>query len=359
VKDDKPINIPYVVRKMELLCEYPPSPADYFLQRSKEITSSPAVVGHVRELFNLPRPNGLVFLPGEITKICTSYYEHENVETMISDTLRDCRFFANGNAITQLFRSATPYARPTLMQQIRALSARCASYIWWFLLRSRVPLFVPMNNFTMERLGPRGYRLLDHHEEGVASFIFEHVMWGKLQRRQRNEFGETDSDTDGEVNSDAECETDCDGSALLQSVLHADLIGPCLNTSSVTLEQVKACSIALESRTKARRHKWLSFLFDLFPTYAAIELWVSNAATSAEAKGPKAEQRNALVEWNRFYNKYRFGRRFCVPCHMSLHVTDYERSCHFWPRTENDFQSLAEVSSLAPRVSSAVSDASV
>ena len=321
------LEIPYMLARMERVCAYPSSPADYFTQRSNEISASAVVVKHLRELFNLPHPNAVAFLPGEITKICTSYYEDDNVQTMIAHTIKDLKFFEDGDVLLHLFWQSPSSEYASLMLLARTLSIRANSYLWWFLLRSRVPLFVPMKAFAMHS-GLRDCQLEDHDDEVVVTF--SKPNWNEMASSFPN----------AAIRKFPGGGEDLDNGNVVPCVPYPDLIGPCLNTSSVTLEQVTACSVALESRTQIGRDKWLSFVFDLFLTFAAIELWVSNdeCFVDWETEEPlPAHQSYSLQQWNRFSRQYHFGSQFCVSCCIRTSFA-HERNYYVWPREEDDFK---------------------
>jgi hypothetical protein len=304
---EEPMNTADVMRKMEMLCEFPLRPEEYFTQRCKEIAVCEKGSILLREIFGIPPVKSdlpaqtdnppkatasnpvasTIYLPKELSDICVSYYE-EDVETMIHHTCTEFRIFSNGKVIKRL-REQIPCAELEVL--ISGMNARGPSYRWWFLLRLHVPLFIPMDDSIMRSDGSH-CRLFDNCGKEVAGMCFNIQMNApRIGVRQ--------------VSRRRELKWDY----LMDSIPHPDLIGPCLNTSTLTLEKLNACATELEIRTNEGQEKWLSFLFDLHRSYAAIRLWISELTTFSTyiQHDPEWAQNESILHWNRFYRNYLCG----------------------------------------------------
>ncbi len=283
-----------ITRKIEILSTYPIKPVTYFAEQLAEISLCSNGSEIVRVLFTqgeaavIPVESNKICFPKELTEICVSYYENK-LETMLSRTISDFQFFANGKVIATLV-DQTPKSGQSLLQALLTkLYARAPSYLWWFCLRTRVPSFIPLDHSKMRREKNRGYSCMDDSGQEIVWMGF---------------YGDADLLYIGltEAGTKVLCMTE-----LFRTVPHTDLIGPCLNTRTVTLAQLTACSQELAVRTKKKPKEWLAFLFNMHKAYAAVEMWIPDVEIFKEADDPYAAQADAIVDWNKFHDKYKCG----------------------------------------------------
>ncbi len=309
--DQTPLNIPDIIRKVEVLSEDPLKPLVYFTQQSAEIMGAEQGSILLHSFFD----NGM---PKELTDICVSYYEG-NMKTMVSSTLADFQYFANGKVLRRVFAELPASERAAFGRRVGALSDRGPAYLWWFLMRYGLPTFIPLEETKCTR-GGNYCSLWDGEGKEIAQMCFNLDEEGEqvpnncpfvglrtLEPSEQERVIRNDR-RDGSPPTD-----NLEWHRLSDSVPYPELIGPCLNTSKVTLEQLQACSMALTDRTK--KHDaitWLAFLFDLFRSYRAIDLWIANLRSFKETANPRLAQMQAILEWNRFYRKYHFGDAFCM-----------------------------------------------
>jgi hypothetical protein len=287
-KDVGPINIEDVIRKIEILSQYPLKPSDYFAQRSAEISISEKGREVLRTIFSVE-----TYLPKELTDICVSYYE-EKVETMVERTLEDFQYFSNGKVLDRLVLETPPSARAPLRPLLISLHARGPHYLWWFLLRTGIPSFIPLGDASTRHIGE--IWTLFHDGKTVAGISF-------CEEPDMLFVGLPEDIQDGRKKG-------LEWTSLMDAVPHPDLIGPCLNTSTVTLEQLTECAVALEARTKRAKEKWLASLFALHRGFAAMYLWISDSRMFAHNDDPKAAQVESRSEWNGFYRQYKCADPF-------------------------------------------------
>ncbi len=230
------LNIPEVMQKLETLSSLPRKPSDYFAERSADITIS-------RRGSEILRTTGdLTHFPKDLTDICVSYHE-ENSEIFIQRVIDDFNFFADGKVGAQLSKKTVEKQRVGLL--LHRLRQRAPDYSKWFWLRRDIPAFIPLDDVTIER-DENNCTLINEEGFEIAGMCIHdpHVVPPALVGLPKTP-----------------PHNGIEWTPLPESIPHADLIGPCLNKSTVTLDQLMKCSVELEVRTKKSKDKWLSFLF--------------------------------------------------------------------------------------------------
>jgi hypothetical protein len=290
--DGMELNIPEVMQKLETLCDLPRKPCEYFAERSADITIS-------RKGSEILRTTAdLTHFPKDLTDICVSYYE-ENAERIIQRVIDDFNFFADGKVGAKLRKKTAEEERVDLL--LHRLQHRSSRYSEWFWMRRDVPAFVPLDNVEMHRDG--------NHCTLVNEDGYE--IAGMCLHDPEDEHPNISRLLVGLPQIPSNPDHDIEWTQLSDSVPHADLIGLCLNKSTVTLDQMMKCSVELEARTKKSKDKWLSFLFDLHRAYAAIHLWIADGQTFDNLDEPVEARVQATILWDRFHRKYKCGQAIC------------------------------------------------
>jgi hypothetical protein len=278
-----------LLQSIQTLAEYPAKPAEHFARRAAEILILQNGAGEMRAALNA--------LPKDLLDLCIAYYE-ETAKIMMERTIQDFQFFADRKIITQVIAQSSPALRPRLTRLIAKLDRRGPAYLWWFHMRLVVPSFIPLGDLEM----------------GVCGNQMDHCcLWddnGKqLAAMCLNVRIETPIIVGLRYHN-----TDLTWTPLIEfgSLPHADLIGPCLDTSKITLEQLNVCAVALSARSFENKDKWLSRLFDLVKGLAAIRLWISDVDTFEDAPDPERAQTLCALAWNQFHKKFRCGEAFAM-----------------------------------------------
>lgn len=268
-----------VLNLCQTISEYPTRPNVYFANRQTEIALAPNVMAELRALFSRSHS---YFFPKELIDLCFAYYL-ETEKVIIPRRIKQLYHYRYQKRIlTNLTQSQK--------KMIKMADGRAPKYLWWFRMKSILPPFVPLGDVKLKVSKDGRHQLLDENGKRIAALYY----W--LHPR----FGSNNYDDDMKTRF-----------IWQSSVPMIELVAPYLNTSTVTLDQLKASALVLKARTNHSEETWLSRLFELFKVLSAFQLWISEEETfkGMEFADSKCAQWKSAKKWNEFHDKYHFGER--------------------------------------------------
>jgi hypothetical protein len=244
----------------------------------------------------------------------------ETVEAIIEQTIDLCGKFINAGGFRRVLESHAEVHREMcrLESQTELEKLLCAFrgeqdarriedfrntvdhrshvFFWWFRLRKRVPAFVSLREVDTAGSNERYVCFTTFRSHEIVNMAWEEV--------------ETEGVVSGKPVFRFPCLYGRNWHALLGSIQDLDLIGPCLNSSTVTLEQVDACTHALYARHG--RSGFKDTIFNVLIGLATIQLWTGDLENFRQVSIPSAAQKTCQLVWNEFYEKYHFGEPFAI-----------------------------------------------
>jgi hypothetical protein len=288
------------IRQIHPLCDYSLNPATHFRLLCRE---APLSIKRATQLSASFADPSLCYLPRELIELCGEYVI-ETIEAMMANVVRLCQALSDiggfecavtsrpevWKAISALPQSAGVFG-PTDQRRvkdfIRSIDLRCLRYLRWFRLRQIVPAFIPLQHLELNG----------------------NCVWNKLT--QDRCIVVMDFDTGGNAIYRFSWMSNWVPFGDIVPAVQQDLIGPCLNASTVTLTEIDAATNALNFRYPPRTHK--DTLFHLLIGLAAIKVWIMTPLSFDRLQSPQATQKLCQTEWNSFNEKFRFGEPFVIP----------------------------------------------
>jgi hypothetical protein len=284
-----------VLRTLRIISKYPIKPAQLFAKTCAEISTAKMGSQVLRSLFS--GSTSQTHIPKELCDLCVAYYVDEK-DAFVKRMLGQFQFFADRTVITRTLKQCPSRLKSQLTLLIDALDCRGPAYLWWFLMRSSLLSFIPLGDVSMRRENGNPC-LWDAQGHKIASVSFHD---GGLSMGVPH--------YDGYKWRFSWC------SSIERIVVpYPDLIAPCLNTSTVSLERLNACAVELEDRTRENDGTWLPRLFDLFKSLTAIKLWICDMHTfefEFDSGNKELAQALSCLHWNEFHAQFQFGEPFRV-----------------------------------------------
>ena len=196
---------------------------------------------------------------------------------MMKDVISECQTFVEAGGFESAFRFTTglicnsinpllPVLDLRRIENFRhSIDDRADQYLRWFKTRQIVPAFIPLHHInvgttcvtTAIRPSPYVVHMEFQSTLNQPIYLFSWMMaWNTLDDIVRFE--------------------------------EEDLIGPCLNTSTVTLTEIDTCTRVLSDRYPERH--CINKIFHLLIGLAAIYLWIADIRNFVEAGADAVEK---------------------------------------------------------------------
>jgi hypothetical protein len=319
--------------RLQTISDYPLSPVACFAEQRLLVKDG---AEELRAEFSSSKSH--FHLPKDLIDLCVGYYT-ETEKMLLERIIDEFQFFADRSIVNRLVTKAAGSLQ-RLHHLIKAMDRRAPSYVWWFLMRLNLPAFIPLSDLIMQKdSDDKAYHrpkwcLRDGDQSDW------HIIVGMLFRQGLLRVDVLHYDVEQRAFYPSVPLMDC-----LDAIPFPDVIAPCFNTSTVTLEKLKACAAELEARTGPKADTWLRDehdtwfrrLLTLFKALTAVRLWISDIGSFTEIEGdhgPEWAQIQSMREWNRFHEKYHFGEPFSLmgkneaKCHWTMGKSgDFHRYC--------------------------------